>query len=266
MAGRFPVSWQTLLMIVFDNMLQLNPETNALASYHGFMVFQVKFTPFLLFPMGFDPTIFISLILVITIHEYSHAFVAYFLGDPTAKLEGRLTLNPIAHLDPMGTLMMLMVHIGWGKPVPVNSRNFKNPKVHEALTALAGPLSNVLLAILLSIPVIYFPDVLPEFLYHFFLLTLDVSIVLFAFNMLPLPPLDGSKILGILVPKKYEWKYEEYLEKGPMWFVIFLLADGFLLSKIVVTWPDGTISNLSLIQKFIGLLFTLTKSLIFLGN
>lgn len=138
----------------------------------------------------FDPYILIALLVVVTIHECAHAVTSNALGDPTAKLAGRISLNPFAHLDPMGVIMLLLIHIGWGKPVPVNDHYFANPKRDTTLTALAGPFSNLMLALILAIPLKYFNQFLHPILEHFLKTVFDISIVLFAFNMLPFPPLD----------------------------------------------------------------------------
>lgn len=199
----------------------------------------------------------IALLIVITIHECAHAWVANLLGDPTAKLAGRISLNPIRHLDPIGTLMMVFVHIGWGKPVPVNPRYFNNPKRDNALTALAGPASNLLLALTLALPLKYLLSVMPFQVSYFMSVLLDMSILLFAFNMLPFPPLDGSKIIGIFVPKKYESVYERYLRSGVNYFVIFLLFDQFVLARLL---------GFSVLSEFMGLIFAFVKSIVFLGT
>lgn len=199
----------------------------------------------------------LALLIVVTVHEFSHAAVANFFGDPTAKINGRLSLNPLKHLDPIGVLMMFMVHIGWGKPVPVNSRYFKNPKREEALTALAGPGSNLLLAIVLAIPVKYFADTMPHQLTYFLAMLIDVSIYLFAFNMLPFPPLDGSKFIGIFIPKKFEFAYKRYLQSGVTYFVLFLLFDQFFLARAF---------GYSVLYQFMGIIYTFVKSIIFLGT
>ena len=157
----------------------------------------------------------LAVLLILTVHEYAHAYAAYKLGDPTAKNLGRLTLNPIKHLDPMGALCMIIFHFGWAKPVPINARNFKNPKRDFALSAMAGPLSNMIFAffsaflylLLLSI----FKDIkfnseftfkLAEntllFVYIFHIINIGIGI----FNLIPIPPLDGSRILNVILPPK----------------------------------------------------------------
>jgi len=207
--------------------------------------------------MGFDPMLLVALLIVITIHEFSHALVANFFGDPTARLAGRLSLNPLRHLDPVGVIMMLIIHIGWGRPVPVNPRYFKNPKRENALTALAGPISNLLMAIILAVPLKYFGSKMPLEIATFLATLLDVNILLFAFNMLPFPPLDGSKIIGMIIPKRYEHWYHDYLNKGVAYFVIFLLFDQFILARLF---------EYSILSQFIGFIYTFVKSLVFLGT
>lgn len=208
--------------------------------------------------MGIDLLLTIlALLIVITIHEFSHAYVANFFGDPTAKLAGRMSLNPLVHLDPMGTIMMFLIHIGWGKPVPVNPRYFKNPKREEALTALAGPLSNLVLALVLALPLKYAAPFLPEGIFDFLQIVFNVSIFLFIFNMLPFPPLDGSKFVALFVPKRYESIYKDYLRKGGLYFALFLLFDYFVLSNIL---------EQSILSLFIGKIYVFLQSVIFLGT
>ena len=134
---------------------------------------------------------FLALIVAITIHEFSHAFIADRLGDPTPRAHGRLSLNPLSHLDPLGTLMLLLAHIGWGKPVPIDPYNFQNPRRDELLTALAGPAANLTLAVLLSLIYSIIPSSLP---YTPVSILISINVSLAIFNLLPLPPLDGSKI------------------------------------------------------------------------
>ncbi len=186
----------------------------------------------------------IAFLVVLSVHEAAHALVAYYLGDSTAKLEGRITLNPKAHLDPMGTLILLVTGlIGWGKPVPVNPRNFNHPVRDSAIVALAGPMSNFVLAFVLAIPLVYAGNVLPEIVTDGMWQVLNLSIYLGVFNFLPLPPLDGSKILGLIVPKRWHPQYEEFLDNGIRYFVIFLLVDWFLLRRMLGVSLLGWILN-----------------------
>ena len=157
-------------------------------------------------------------LLCITLHELSHGFVAYRLGDTTAKDAGRLTLNPIKHIDIMGLLMMIVFRFGWAKPVPVNMYRFKNPKKGMAVTALAGPASNFLLALLLLLiaRLVYaralVTGALPQTLFSFLVNTACLSVGLGLFNLVPVPPLDGSKVVAVLLPDRaYNWlmRYEQ---------------------------------------------------------
>lgn len=164
------------------------------------------------------------------IHELAHGWVAYKLGDNTAKREGRLTFNPIAHIDPIGMLMILVLGFGYAKPVPVNMRNFKNPKAGMALTALAGPASNIILAFI-SVFIYYaIPDADSGILYYlsiFFLYSTIINLSLAAFNLLPIPPLDGSKVMAAILPDKAYYKYMQY-ERYAMIALFVLILTGVL--------------------------------------
>lgn len=206
--------------------------------------------------MEFDLLSFVALVLIITVHEYSHASVANLLGDPTAKIAKRISLNPLNHLDPIGTLLMLTAGIGWGKPVPVNPHYFKKPKRDEALTALAGPLSNLFLALLLTLPYKYLGSFLWDPILDFIGRLIEISIILFAFNILPFPPLDGSKFVRFFIPKRYNLQYEKYLRNGFFYFICFLVIDRFIFSSIL---------NFSILGHFIGSIATFIKLIIFLG-
>ncbi len=149
-------------------------------------------------------------LFALTIHEYSHGYVAMLCGDQTAKMQGRLTLNPLKHLDPLGTLAIFIIHFGWAKPVPVDPRNFRNPHRDMILVSLAGPMSNLatMIASLFALIIIaYFGQGMPPFLAQPIIAMLSVSIwinsILAIFNMIPIPPLDGSKVLmGLLPPRQ----------------------------------------------------------------
>ena len=149
------------------------------------------------------------------IHEYAHAWMSTRLGDDTARLSGRLTLNPLAHIDPIGAVMILLIGFGYAKPVPVNMRNFKNPKAGMAVTALAGPVSNLLAgfaaALLYNVAAIVATNVSLstgawELISIFFIYFISINISLAVFNLIPIPPLDGSKILFAFLPDRIVYK------------------------------------------------------------
>lgn len=150
----------------------------------------------------------VGALICLTVHELCHGAAAYRLGDPTAKAAGRLTLNPIRHIDPLGLLLLVTAHVGWAKPVPVDPRYFKKPKAGMALTALAGPVSNFVLAWLLLVVanllwhVLSFTSTVHVHLLTFLLNTAVISVGLGVFNLFPIPPLDGSKVLFSLLPDR----------------------------------------------------------------
>lgn len=168
------------------------------------------------------------------VHEYAHALVAAKLGDPTPRLQGRLSLNPMHHIDPIGALMIVLVGFGYAKPVSVNARNFKNPKVGMALTALAGPCANLLMALLCLlckniVLTVSATGILANAFAIFFIFAASINVGLAVFNLLPIPPLDGSRILQLLIPQKYYFKimqYERYII-----LVVFILLFTNVLSK-----------------------------------
>src|SRR3990167_5813030 len=172
----------------------------------------------------------VGLVLAITIHEFAHALVAYRLGDPTAKLAGRLTLNPQSHLDPIGTIALLIVGIGWGKPTPFDPFNLRNIKRDSALISVAGAASNFLLAIALSIPylIAYFTGNLTQDInavYQILSIVIWINLILAVFNLIPVAPLDGFKVLAGLLPR--DW-YRDFIqtERYGIFILLFLLITG----------------------------------------
>lgn len=170
------------------------------------------------------------LFCVAPIHEFAHALVAHKLGDDTARLSGRLTINPLAHIDPIGALLIVVCGFGYLKPVPVNPRSFKNQKSGMALTALAGPASNLIMAFLFTLcfcGLLRFTTVsegtMAYSTAYFFLYAAQVNISLAVFNFIPVPPLDGSRIAALLIPNKYYYKImknERYIMLAVMALVL----------------------------------------------
>lgn len=161
------------------------------------------------------------------VHEFFHAFAAYKLGDNTAKYSGRLTLNPLAHIDILGAVLIILVGFGFAKPVPVNQYNFKNPKRDMAIVGLAGPLSNFVLAFILFIISTIFGYFNQVFLYLFFFYAGYINIVLASFNLIPLPPMDGSRVLFAVLPDRIYYKIQAY-ERQIYYIVLALALFGFL--------------------------------------
>lgn len=175
-----------------------------------------------------------AVLLCLTVHETCHGLAAYCLGDPTAKRERRLSLNPLRHIDPLGALMMLLAGFGWAKPVPVDSRYFKHPKTGMALTALAGPVSNLAMAyislVLRNFLILYYLNSgsaillqLIDFLALFVLLNVGLGV----FNLIPFPPLDGSKVVEGLFPDRLYFTVMRY-ERWGMFVLLAVLWFGWL--------------------------------------
>mgnify|MGYP001455990824 FL=1 len=153
-----------------------------------------------------------ALLITITLHELAHGYTAYKLGDPTAKSAGRLTLNPIKHIDPMGLLCLFILRFGWAKPVPYNPNYFKNRRKGTFLVSLAGPLTNIILG-LISLIAMFLLNSTGTTAYLFFELLFIYNVSFAVFNLIPVPPLDGSKIVASILPGKLEemfWKVEKY--------------------------------------------------------
>ncbi|MBR5826549.1 MAG: site-2 protease family protein [Clostridia bacterium] len=195
---------------------------------------------------------------VLPVHEYAHAITAYKLGDKTAKFKGRLTMNPLAHIDPIGAIMILLVGFGYAKPVPVNMRNFprNKRKIYMGITALAGPLSNILMAFIMTICYcLFFKLYMESFssMYYnlcvFFSYASIINISLAVFNLIPIPPLDGSRIMNAVLPDKYYYKIMQY-ERYIMIALFVLIYIGILdkpLSIAVSAVSDGLIKIASAI-------------------
>ncbi len=208
----------------------------------------------------------IVLFLAIPIHETAHAYISYRLGDPTAKAMGRLTLNPLKHIDPVGALCMLTTGIGWAKPVPVDPRYYRDRKGGMALSALAGPVSNLLLAfvsLILSKVFLWINLALSPsgqgvvfWLYYIFYLVSIINISLGIFNLLPVPPFDGSKIFGAVLPERVYFgimRYERYIFIGIFALLMLGVLDAplaaansfvFSLLDVLTRFVDKAMSSL----------------------
>lgn len=189
-------------------------------------------------------------VLCISFHETCHGLAAYALGDPTAKRAGRLTLNPLKHIDPMGIVMLALVKFGWAKPVPVNMRNFHNPKAGMALTALAGPLGNLVLAVVCmtldAVCLFYLYRFGAGWLFYvhqFLTYTAILSVGLAVFNLFPVPPLDGSKLLFSFLPQQAYYRLMRYERYGMALLMVLLLTG--VLDRPLFFLRDGMLDLLS---------------------
>lgn len=188
-------------------------------------------------------TLFI-IFCILPLHEFAHGWAAGKLGDNTAKYSGRLTMNPLASFDPIGSLFLLLFGFGWAKPVPVDSRYFKNPKRDMALTAVAGPLSNFLAAWVGGL--VYFGLIfaakisLPVFVQAFFSAYITINVALAVFNLLPIPPLDGSKILGAFLSNRTLYNYYRY--QNVIVMVAFLVLFSGMLDQ-PIWWLENFCLN-----------------------
>jgi len=185
--------------------------------------------------------VFIAALLVgLTIHEFAHAWVATKLGDPTAKLEGRLTLNPVAHLDPVGTIFLLLAGFGWGRPVPINPRYFTK-KSDEILVALAGIVSNLILATFLATILRLMLNsnaISSTYLVQFLSISIILNVLLAVFNILPIPPLDGSHVVEYFLSDQAKYQYQMI---GPYLLIGFILLDYMSSTSIILNLAEPVI-------------------------
>ena len=215
----------------------------------------------------------VAALIALTVHEYCHGYAAYKLGDNTAKNMGRLTLNPIKHIDPYGAICMVLFHIGWAKPVPVNARNFKDPKKGFAITAAAGPASNLILGFFSALIYLVVFALVKDltftsktfgyllisntlsFLYIFH----SINIGLGLFNLLPIPPFDGSRLLNVFLPPKTYFaimKYEKQIYIGVLvWLLLGDYVAGFIRNIVgggILYWLAGIFSLSGMLGTVIG--------------
>lgn len=218
----------------------------------------------LFYPLEQLPFYLIALIIAFTVHEFSHAYFANKFGDPTAKLLGRVTLNPAVHFDFLGILLLLIAGFGWARPVPVNRENFSNPRRMSIIVAAVGPLSNLLLGILgaLIYAVLYQTGVIPpvgltktdQAVHLFFNIFILLNFFLCLFNLVPLPPLDGYRILENALPPRLSAR----IQKFEQWSILF-----FLLIILLPVFQDYTIKPLydaahALSSKFLDMFIMMT--------
>ena len=218
----------------------------------------------------------LAAIIALTVHEYCHGYAAYLLGDDTAKLNGRLTLNPLKHLDPYGAICLVLFHIGWAKPVPVNPYNFKDRKKGFAITAAAGPLSNLILgffsAFLYLLMFALVKDMTFEsknFTYNLIVNTLrfllifhSINVGLGLFNLLPIPPFDGSRLLNVFLPPKTYFAIMKYERKIYFGVLAWLLLGDYaamavrmipvVASNPILYWFVGILSLSDMLGTVIG--------------
>jgi len=196
----------------------------------------------------------LSILFALSVHEYGHAFAAYVLGDPTAKNMGRLTLNPLAHIDLFGFLFFLLVGFGWGKPVPFNPFNLRNKKYGPAIVALAGPLFNLFSIIIFGLILVLVKNYFfsNSLLILFLSWLVIINAVLMVFNLIPIPPLDGSKILYVVLPKNREDIVYKMERNGP-----FILLGLLVLDRLMPISIFGSLFGLviSLISRIFGINF-----------
>lgn len=172
------------------------------------------------------------LLFAITIHEYAHGRMALFLGDPTAKSAGRLSLNPISHIDPFGAICLFLFNFGWAKPVPVDFRYFSNIKRDTVLVSVSGPLANIAAAFVTGLFIRYFFvgwEIYIKVLTYMLLMNIGLGI----FNLLPIPPLDGSHILENILPTSASYKYRKFRRYGPLVLIGIIMLDNFARTRIL---------------------------------
>ncbi len=172
----------------------------------------------------------VGIAVAISVHEFGHAYVAHLLGDDTAKMNGRMTLDPIKHVDPFGLVMLIVAHIGWARPVPVNPNNFKNYKIGNIIVSLSGALGNLIGAIICALIVKYVDMYAIQVIFDN---AMWINIGFGAFNLLPIPPLDGWGVISSLLP----YKYNEFIYKYENIGYVVLLIALFTKAYTIVTTP-----------------------------
>lgn len=216
-------------------------------------------------------------LIALTVHEFAHGYVAYKLGDNTARNMGRLTLNPIKHLDVFGTICMVLFHFGWAKPVPINPRNFKNPRKGFALTAMAGPVVNLILGFFTSLIYILCSYTFREFdiaflnnlqinthsfLQYFFVINIGLGV----FNMIPVPPFDGSRILNVVLPAKWYFKVMKYERQIYFGVIGWLFLGQYVYSALISIPIIARTPILATVAKLFSLSDILSDTIMVIAN
>jgi len=196
-----------------------------------------------------------GLLLALSMHEFAHGYAAYLMGDNTAKYSGRLSLNPMHHLDPIGTLCLFLFHFGWAKPVPINPYNFRNRRSGIITVSLAGPFMNFILAlvstILINLVLRYAPgNLFTQFIYKVIYYSIELNVGLMCFNLIPIPPLDGSKVLIEILPYRYR-EYFYQIERYSSFILMALLFTN-VLSPVLLTMRSFVFNVINFI---VGLIF-----------
>ena len=199
-------------------------------------------------PLEMQLIVMPCILFALTFHEYAHARVAYYLGDYTAYYQDRMNLNPISHLDPIGTLALYFLGFGWAKPVPVNMRNLSKPRTDMMLIAIAGPASNIFLAIIGSIFLRFsniIPFGIPELFTSAMIFFVFINIVLALFNLIPISPLDGSRLLPLFIrDARTLYQIEYYGPRVLMGLVLLSLLGGLSIFSVIIFEPAKLIFNL----------------------
>lgn len=222
----------------------------------------------------------LAVLIALTLHEFAHGLAAYKLGDSTAKYMGRLSLNPMHHLDPLGALCMIFFHFGWAKPVPINPNNFRKPKRDFAITALAGPLTNIIIGFISGFFYILFANIFYQYgassqipfvynslmyLAEFFAVFFSVNIGLGIFNLIPIPPFDGSRILNVILPQRIYFKIMRYERQIYLFFVGWLLLGPWVyraLMSLSFVASNPVLSGISRVFSLSGLISDAASAII----
>ena len=181
-------------------------------------------------------TVLPGILIALTFHEFAHGLVAYAMGDNTAKNAGRLTLDPLKHIDPLGFIMLILVRFGWAKPVPINENNFRNKNLGLFFVSIAGITANILLALIFHLIAYFTEDIVNLTAYSQIMSNIVIiNIMIAAFNLLPVPPLDGSKIIYSFLPQRLRYNFYKYESFGSIILIILLITGGvsYFLSPVV---------------------------------